>query len=333
MTIENCPYIGTWSLNGKELVQHTPDAFLSTLWYTINMRTKQQKEIRRKWHQEKSKNRPDGVCSRYPNCSRPAVSGYKMCAHHQKRSLEAKQRLRKRIKPRGECSVLECRNTARPGLTRCERCAANEAQYALKLTTKQRRAERRQEVRQKVLQAYGGVCVCCGEVIEQFLTIDHIHRFNGSTPRSGHPLYLWLIRHGFPSEFRVLCQNCNAALGKFGYCPHGNLVQPLPVRSVLGRTMKFRESHRARNLKDKLQAFRQYGGVCVCCGEEHSECLTIDHINNDGAVHRKTLKGTPIYRWLRQQGYPAGFQVLCWNCNFAKQFGPCPHLSEVSNGT
>lgn len=32
-----------------------------------------------------------------------------------------------------------------------------------------------------------------------------------------------------------------------------------------------------------------------------------------------------MHRWLEANGYPAGFQVLCANCNMAKQSGGCPH--------
>jgi len=32
-----------------------------------------------------------------------------------------------------------------------------------------------------------------------------------------------------------------------------------------------------------------------------------------------------MYRWLKKQGYPKGYQVLCFNCNFASAWGVCPH--------
>jgi len=74
-----------------------------------------------------------------------------------------------------------------------------------------------------------------------------------------------------------------------------------------------------------------YGGFCTCCGEKTLEFLTLDHINNDGAAHRKELLGRNVggnvfYKKLRLLGYPPGLQVLCWNCNASKQFfGGCPH--------
>jgi len=74
-----------------------------------------------------------------------------------------------------------------------------------------------------------------------------------------------------------------------------------------------------------------YGDVkCQCCGEDHIEFLAIDHINNDGAAHRRRV-GRGIYHWLVKNNFPPGFQVLCHNCNFAKSaYGTCPHKSEQS---
>lgn len=86
--------------------------------------------------------------------------------------------------------------------------------------------------------------------------------------------------------------------------------------------------------KIKEAAFLHYGGwECTCCGNSMREALQIDHVNNDGAEHRKgTGCGTGIkfYRWLKASGYPPGFTVLCASCNTAKQLngGICPHEVE-----
>lgn len=87
------------------------------------------------------------------------------------------------------------------------------------------------------------------------------------------------------------------------------------------------------NQKLKLAVFEAYGGAkCVCCGETTHEFLTIDHKNGGGNKHRRELFGTApgtgryFYRWLRDNEYPPGYQVLCFNCNIAKHmFGACPH--------
>ncbi len=88
-----------------------------------------------------------------------------------------------------------------------------------------------------------------------------------------------------------------------------------------------RAQHRldAEILKDKV--FAAYGGyVCTCCGEVEKNFLQIDHIENNGAEHRKEI-GTSLYKWLKKNGFPPGFQVLCANCNWGKRQcgGTCPH--------
>ena len=30
----------------------------------------------------------------------------------------------------------------------------------------------------------------------------------------------WIIRNDYPDDFRVLCWNCNQAIGFYGRCPH-----------------------------------------------------------------------------------------------------------------
>jgi len=97
-----------------------------------------------------------------------------------------------------------------------------------------------------------------------------------------------------------------------------------------------------RNARARLsrQALRRetilaYGGVCACCGESEWEFLAIDHINGGGNQHRRVLGlvGPFFFKYLRDQGFPVGYQVLCHNCNQAKgAYGTCPHTrgrSEV----
>lgn len=90
-------------------------------------------------------------------------------------------------------------------------------------------------------------------------------------------------------------------------------------------------------LKLRVETLLAYGGCCACCGEDKYEFLAIDHKNNNGSEHRKSIGGTlsnprsggATYRWLRINNYPEGFQVLCHNCNFAKgHYGYCPHQEE-----
>ena len=91
---------------------------------------------------------------------------------------------------------------------------------------------------------------------------------------------------------------------------------------------KERVTQLAYYYKLKQEVFIAYGGlVCACCGEKEEDFLTLDHINNDGAAHRKELgSNTRVLQVLRQKGFPAGYQVLCSNCNMSKgKRGRCIH--------
>lgn len=85
-----------------------------------------------------------------------------------------------------------------------------------------------------------------------------------------------------------------------------------------------RERHRMR----KRQVLEHYGGSppsCACCGESIYEFLSIDHIEGGGSQHRK-VTGSDTYRVLLAEGLPAGYRVLCMNCNTARGYhGYCPH--------
>jgi hypothetical protein len=114
-----------------------------------------------------------------------------------------------------------------------------------------------------------------------------------------------------------------AADGKRGEC---NICTRARNKSYKVKTQWHVENHKA----NKLKVFTHYGTVCVCCGETLVEGLTIDHINGDGAQHRKEIGvgGLSLYRWLIKHNYPEGFQTLCFTCNFAKGTKKfCPHQS------
>jgi len=95
------------------------------------------------------------------------------------------------------------------------------------------------------------------------------------------------------------------------------------------------EANRRQKVREAV--FNAYGGFrCACCDESEPMFLTIDHVNNDGAEHRKKLKskigksGTAFFDWLKRNNFPSGFQVLCRNCNWGKHVnhGTCPHNNK-----
>lgn len=84
--------------------------------------------------------------------------------------------------------------------------------------------------------------------------------------------------------------------------------------------------NKLRRQRLRIETIKHYGNKCACCGENKIEFLCIDHINNDGATHRKQMGTRSIGEWLYSHDYPKGFQVLCHNCNMAKGiYGYCPH--------
>lgn len=81
----------------------------------------------------------------------------------------------------------------------------------------------------------------------------------------------------------------------------------------------------------RLEALRRYSTTpepsCTCCGEGTLAFLTFEHIAGGGNEHRKQTGGGGFISWLRRNNYPAGFEVLCMNCNHGRRVnhGVCPH--------
>lgn len=84
-------------------------------------------------------------------------------------------------------------------------------------------------------------------------------------------------------------------------------------------------TRRQYNERIKKEVLAHYGnGKCACvrCGESRLACLSIDHIGSGGTAHRKRehiSAGNNFYHWLRRQGFPKGYQVLCMNCQYVKR--------------
>ena len=77
----------------------------------------------------------------------------------------------------------------------------------------------------------------------------------------------------------------------------------------------------------KSEVLTHYGNgklACVKCGyDSNLAALSIDHLNGNGAEHRRgehTTGGRPFYVWLKNKGFPEGYQTLCMNCQFIKKF-------------
>ena len=115
-------------------------------------------------------------------------------------------------------------------------------------------------------------------------------------------------------------------------------------REAAARQRAWRDRNPKRNLvrqksyraKWKREVLVAYGGDpprCSCCGETNPGFLTLDHIDGAGNEHRRSIGGgSHLNLWLRRQGFPEGFQVLCFNCNAGRYWngGDCPHQAMSS---
>ena len=113
--------------------------------------------------------------------------------------------------------------------------------------------------------------------------------------------------------------------GKCCVCGENELVTKRHCQSCYD---KHKESAKKNYEILRDQVFSAYGGyICACCRETEKAFLTIDHINNDGCKHRKEIGQSNVYRWLKQNNFPDGFQVLCMNCQWGRKNcgGICPH--------
>lgn len=149
-----------------------------------------------------------GLCTK---CRKTPTDGTKLCGACNKSQAAISSAHRK-----GRAAVGFCSNCgaykASPGKKTCEMC--------LSRVKKQNEAQKLE-----IIEAYGGQCACCGEANPGFLTIDHVNN-DGKTHRdevgSGHGVYRWLKKNGFPQEgFQLLCFNCNSGRHiNGGTCPH-----------------------------------------------------------------------------------------------------------------
>ena len=148
------------------------------------------------------------------------------------------------------------------------------------------------------------------------------------------------IRKNIKASAEKICIKCNVILTQTN-CQQYNLAHAKYICNDCLQTINQNKYNKHKNeikkrqknyeLQNKLKVIYEYGGKCICCGEDKFEFLIVNHINNNNdAKERKiTKQGTnsKLYRWLIKNNYPKdNYQLLCYNCNYAKDFfGYCPH--------
>ncbi len=210
------------------------------------------------------------------------------------------------------CSSTGCPRVARRGLKTCAKCGerTNAWRLAHKTQVNDYRRKRIRDARNR------GLCSYC---------LRRKARPGKTTCKpcgKGRSDYATRRRNG-----QGKCQRC------------GEQRKPGSVMCEIHLAQR-RAEHRAL----KVEVMEAYGGRCTCCDEREIEFLTIDHMNNDGAAHRRALArdwksrsakggGVHFYRWLKKHGFPSGYQVLCSNCNISKHLGDgvCAHKRKAKS--
>jgi len=78
-----------------------------------------------------------------------------------------------------------------------------------------------------------------------------------------------------------------------------------------------------RSAMAKQMVMAHYGkqGKPMCCWKNcrvaDLDCLSLDHINDDG--HEEKYRGVVFFIKLIKRGYPKGLQTLCWNHQWKKE--------------
>ena len=223
---------------------------------------------------------------------------------------------------------VRCVQPSRPGRIRCKSCSeSGMIRYANR--------------RDLCLKHYGGQCRLCSEASYCFLNIDHIDgggiKHRKEMGGGGDRIYAWLIRNNMPIGFQILCWNCNHKKHLKSY------ENPLPLlgtrvcRDTKRVQIRDRQTLRVHGQRARqkacIDAMVAYGGAwCVCCKIDDIDLLTLDHIDGGGNKERLQLKrgGTSFYIYLRKNGFPSGYRVLCRNCNSGRHLngGTCPHMGH-----
>ena len=137
-----------------------------------------------------------------------------------------------------------------------------------------------------------------------------------------------------PEVYRAIdkrCRDKNKGKRK-EYAGRYNRTRRKELPSYQSHLKKMRVKNREITKQLRSEMIAAYGSKCSCCGEKAWEFLTLDHINGDGAKHRRETnrRGNRLYALLKKQGWPKkAYRLLCMNCNFAiGRCGYCPHKGK-----
>jgi hypothetical protein len=146
-----------------------------------------------------------------------------------------------------------------------------------------------------------GLCISCGD-----------DRWNGKVRCE--------LCHSKHLGYQEKAKSKAIARGDCRYC----LISPrVEGRSMCGKCLikhgtKQKQSYHAA----RAASITAYGGRCRCCGTTNQKYLQLDHVNSDGADHKRELynngRAGSMYTWALRNDFPDRLQLLCANCHQAK---------------
>lgn len=135
------------------------------------------------------------------------------------------------------------------------------------------------------------------------------------------------------------CKECHKGLSREYYLKNRKKILENHKRNQRKNWDEHLKKCREYRYRLRMKVLIHYGGnppKCSCrgCNETKIKFLTIDHIEGGGTQHRKQLslgnlgRGRILYQWLKNNNFPEGYQVLCYNCNQGRAHnnGICPHI-------
>lgn len=102
------------------------------------------------------------------------------------------------------------------------------------------------------------------------------------------------------------CDECREIIREFHHGP---------------RNQKLINQYKYEQRLTALAVYSENTFKCKYCGYDNIDALCLDHINNDGNIHRKKMNGTRLEQYLERYDYKKNMQVLCHNCNHLKRIG------------
>lgn len=231
-----------------------------------------------------------------PRDGRPNYNGRKLCEYCLKKAAEKTKRYKQRKIESGLCTNCGAENPI--GTSRlCCKCKDKVSVYMHNAHTK-RYGSRKES----------GMCVDCNSTAELNKTMCvaclQKRSNNQKTKRDA-------------NISNDLCVQCG---GNLGGLTGKRCKTCIDKRNDWYQGSSTQTKDKTRRDEHRITVIQHYGGRCLKCGESRPACLAIDHIEGGGNTHRKKIGkyGSGFFKWLVDNNFPEGFQILCHNCNMEK---------------